>query len=376
VSSNSTGRLIIRAIPDPEVARKVVTFICRHGGNPAPETIAARLATLPLVLSSSMPAASGTRIAAALMELGADAVFLPHQEAVPPQPAVAAPQTGVPANPSHQLPASAQSSAAPPPRPPSPERRPATVPQQAGETLLRSDAPILLLYAFLASLVAMASPVFLLCYVPLALYAIHRACVSLALSVWLRAMFMVGVFVPLANTLLLVVLWMQCTLVLRRQKSTGTGTKDSGGVALAMRLACTPLMLLALSGVSSGILPAEFTSLTESVESQLAKEVKRVAKQFPRTVNKEMRIDSVTAGPDRLLTYNCTMLQYPADRIDSNRLRDAAREKLLKEVCASFDLKLLLKKEVTIAYAFSGNDGKLVTTVTINGCDCRDRAAE
>ncbi len=370
--SHSTGRLLIRAIPDAEVARKVASFICKYGGNPAPETVAARLATLPLVLARSMPAASGRRIATALMELGADAVFLPDPESGAPPPAVAAPPAEVPANPPVQPPAAAQSPAALAPRPPGTERRPATAPRQTGETLLRSDAPILLLYAFLASLVAMASPVFLLCSIPLALYAIHRACVSLASSGWLRAMFMAVVFVPPANTLLLLILWVQCTLILRRQKATGTGVKDSGGVVLALRLACTPLMLLALFGVSSGTLPAEFSSLTESVESQLAKQVKLVAKRFPRTVSKEMRIDSVTAGPDRLLTYNCTMLQYPADRIDANQLRDAAREKLLKEVCASTDLKLLLKKEVTIAYAFSGNDGKLVTTVAVKGCDCRD----
>lgn len=48
------GKLIIRAIPDEEVAQRVAAFICAHSQNMTTEAVFERLKKLPLVLSSTI----------------------------------------------------------------------------------------------------------------------------------------------------------------------------------------------------------------------------------------------------------------------------------------------------------------------------------
>ena len=63
--------------------------------------------------------------------------------------------------------------------------------------------------------------------------------------------------------------------------------------------------------------------------------------------------DTVTAGPGKVLTYNCTLLKYNAGRINAVRFRENMEGAVRKSVCADGELKRFIDEDVTVAYAFS-----------------------
>ena len=78
MAAEGNGKLIIRSIPNEDVAQKVFTFVCANAQNIPPEVVAAKLKKLPLVLSSSISSQAGSRVIQSLAEMGAEAVFIPE----------------------------------------------------------------------------------------------------------------------------------------------------------------------------------------------------------------------------------------------------------------------------------------------------------
>lgn len=363
MSSETRGRLVIRAIPDDATARKVAAYLLIHAAGATPEKVAARLASLPAVLAGSIEPEAGERSARELQELGADAQFIPNRAKAPQSKAHPVP---------HETTAGTHAQACAPP--PGRGRGAAPRPERAAPTRRQQlhDLQILTGYGLLACLVAMASPLFYLVALPFALYAVHTAGRSLAVSGYLRALYLTCVFVPFANALVLLVLAVQATVALRRERGTTGSPADPAPGRLFRQAGFATLMVAALAGGESGVLPSSFSSLAESVETQLKRDVARSAKKFPMTVSKDVRIDNLTAGPDKLLTFNCTLVNVPASRIDHDRFHDTVLPSVTNEVCDGASLRQYLAKGVTVAYAFNGNDGNPVTTVTVTKADCGD----
>jgi hypothetical protein len=358
-AADAKGRLVIRGIPDERTAQRVVELVCRNAAGATPEKVAAMLASLPCVLFPAIAASHGTRAAAALRALGADAAFLPSRapgkEPAAPLPAPKAPPPGE--------------------TEPPPAETKASAPRQAEGTTLLTDAPVLLLYAFLALLVSLASPVAYFVSIPLALYAAHRACVTLNSPTELRAVYLFGAFFPFCNACLMLLLLAQTTLSLRRQmKSCADRPADDGGSTFVMRLVAAPLLVALLLAAYTDMLPKSAGELVEGIESRLERLAARAGKELPRTVNENMRIDNVIAGPGKVLTYNCTLLKYNAGRINAARFRENMEGEIRKNVCSSSELKHFIDEDVRVAYAFSGNDGNPVVTVTVDPEDCRNQA--
>ena len=368
MAPDSPGMLVIRTIPNDEVARRVTDFICSHAAGATPDKVTAGLASLPLVLAGSLPGATGVRLARALQELGADAQFISEAEKAPPTPVVPpAPDTPSPPSPAPSLP--------PRSRPSAPARAPQTArhKEEIGLSSRQQCAHTrtLAIHGLLACMVSMVSPVFYLVSLPFALYAVQRACVCLDVPGYLRTLYLISVFVPFGNILFLLVLVLQTTLALRREKRAVplSGPAANG---IAGELGFAALMIMALLGVQGGFLPASFPSLVESIEKQLQREVARSAKRFPLKMNEDLQIDSLTAGPDLVLTFNCTLLKASAAEISPNRFRKSVQGSLRKNVCSDRGLKQHLAKGVTVSYAFSGNDGNPVTMIATTESDCYD----
>ena len=78
MATQANGKLIIRSIPNEDVAKKVFTFVCANAKTTSPEVVAAKLKKLPMVLSSSISSQAGNRVVQSLAEMGAEAVFVPE----------------------------------------------------------------------------------------------------------------------------------------------------------------------------------------------------------------------------------------------------------------------------------------------------------
>jgi hypothetical protein len=78
MATQANGKLVIRSIPNEDVAQKVFAFVCANAQNISPEVVAVKLKKLPLVLSSSISSGAGSRVIQSLAEMGAEAVFIPE----------------------------------------------------------------------------------------------------------------------------------------------------------------------------------------------------------------------------------------------------------------------------------------------------------
>lgn len=347
------GRLVLEAIPDEAVREKVIALLCRSAAGATPEQVAQRLSSLPLVLSSSVSSSTGTRLAEKLRECGAQAVFIPGLS-----PGAA------------KLPAGPPSGEA---RSAHPRKGAAAAPSPGPE--LPTDAPVLILNAFLAVLVSLFSPVFYVVAIPLALYAVHRSGTVLEIHTEVRGFLLVGSFIPLLNAAILLVLLVMTSLSLRKKaKGLRKAVNDHRLRTLLMRFAVTPLMLIAMLGVFNGSLPDSAEGLVESVETQLKHEAAKFGKDLPRKANDNLTIDSVTAGPGKLLTYNCTLTKLTADRLDVPHFKEAVLPGIRKNVCSSKELKRYIDMDATFAYSFKGEDGLPIATVAIDSIACRQES--
>jgi hypothetical protein len=72
----TTGKLIIRSIPDGKEREQIIDFLCSFAKGVAREAVAARLDTLPLTLSNAMPDDIGNNILISLQNMGADVIFV------------------------------------------------------------------------------------------------------------------------------------------------------------------------------------------------------------------------------------------------------------------------------------------------------------
>ncbi|NVN89843.1 MAG: hypothetical protein HXX11_04500 [Desulfuromonadales bacterium] len=76
MATEANGKVIIRCIPNEEVAQKVFEYVCSNARNTSPEIVAVKLKKLPLVLSSSISPHAGSRVVQTLAEMGAEAAFV------------------------------------------------------------------------------------------------------------------------------------------------------------------------------------------------------------------------------------------------------------------------------------------------------------
>jgi hypothetical protein len=366
------GKVIIRAIPDSVVRDRLVAFICAHAGSATPESVRGRLERLPLVLAGAIDPVRGERLAATLTGLGAGAEFVPGDEApLSPQTAAAACDAAA---------AGAESGGGGDPaasdrQTPRGERRKKAPPTPEQEKLrIALACRIVLIYAILACLVAMSSPLFLIFSAPLALYATHRAVALLEDDLWLRWFFLPGSFVPVLNIAILALMLLRVHLFIRRSTVQPDTIRDElASFRFVCRIGFAALMAIFLLGSANGYLPVSMGEFRESVERMLQKEVEASAKEFPRKVSGELRIESMTAGPAKRLTFNCTLINYRASLVNGDQFRADVRGNIVKEVCGSKEMRHFLDREVIISYAFNGSDGMPITSVDVVNGDCGGR---
>lgn len=352
-----TGKVIIRAVADDAARERVVAFVCAHARNATADGVRRGLARMPLVVAGPLEAGKGERLAVALTGLGADAVFQGDGPAMSSAPA-------------------AGDGGQPPVRPsrPRPERKKPLTPAQAAEAeklRVARNCRLALGYAMLAVLVPMLSPLFFALSLPLALYAAHRSAALLGSDIWLRVVYLPAMFVPVINLVVLALLLFQVQRFIGRSTVSLDRVRDElAGLRFALRAGYAGVMAVFIVGTAGGYLPHSTDALRETVEKKLARAVERSANDFPRRVDRELRIDRMSAGPGRRLTFHCTMLATPSSRIDGERFRTSISSTIVERVCSNREMEYFLTNGVTVAYAFNGSDDLPIATVNVADSDC------
>lgn len=108
--------------------------------------------------------------------------------------------------------------------------------------------------------------------------------------------------------------------------------------------------------------------------------------QLPRMVDELTRLDRMSSGPGRVLTYHYTLVGYyepvanpdgvidPFDRIDPLGIRtdlDGYKARLTQRACESPSTRSFLADKVTIIYRYNDANGRQFFDVTIPPERCR-----
>lgn len=99
MAAATTGKLIIRSIPEGNEREQIIDFLCSFTKGAARESIAAKLESLPLTLGNAIPADIGSKVLASLQDLGAEAMFVYNRVDSPDSPAIAAAPANQPPEP-------------------------------------------------------------------------------------------------------------------------------------------------------------------------------------------------------------------------------------------------------------------------------------
>lgn len=91
------GSLILKAVSTEADEAQLITFLAKRAKNILPEDIPNLIRNAPVVLSRNVPQHIGMAVAGQLQQLGAEAAFIPHQEAPPPAATSPLEETGPPA---------------------------------------------------------------------------------------------------------------------------------------------------------------------------------------------------------------------------------------------------------------------------------------
>lgn len=88
-------------------------------------------------------------------------------------------------------------------------------------------------------------------------------------------------------------------------------------------------------------------------------------------IDSETRIDS-TVVLNKNLQYNITLINYPSFSVSASELNNAFGQTIINNVCAEKRAQTFRKHDVTVSYAYFGNDGKKITTISVLPSQCGD----
>lgn len=107
----------------------------------------------------------------------------------------------------------------------------------------------------------------------------------------------------------------------------------------------------------------------ENIDAALMKAASDMNAGLPMMVDAETRLDS-TMGIDRRFRYNYTLINYAADELDANAIRDSMAPSLNNTVCSTGDMKYFVDNQVPVTYAYYGKNGTEILTITVDTANC------
>lgn len=109
----------------------------------------------------------------------------------------------------------------------------------------------------------------------------------------------------------------------------------------------------------------------EAVDPWLKAIVDELNSQLPATVDRNTRLDTAKAGPDRHITYYYTITTHDVSSLDVNKLRATLIPTSRNKLCTSPNTRALLDAKVTYVYHYNDRSGKFVTRFETSRHDCK-----
>jgi hypothetical protein len=111
-----------------------------------------------------------------------------------------------------------------------------------------------------------------------------------------------------------------------------------------------------------------------TVDETLSKLSAQMNRKMPMTVDRETRLDRVTAEPGHHFIYHYTLTGLRSADINTGEFPKVIKPQLRQRLCESAEMQNFLKNGVTISYLYRSMDGQPVGGVKFAPSDCETKA--
>ena len=107
-----------------------------------------------------------------------------------------------------------------------------------------------------------------------------------------------------------------------------------------------------------------------SVDNVLVKVSTQINRKLPMAVDKDTRLDSVSAVPGRHFIYHYTLVALNGRDVGVGDFDKLVKPQLKSRLCESTEMKNFLKNGVTISYLYKGKDNQPIGGAKFAPSEC------
>jgi hypothetical protein len=127
-----------------------------------------------------------------------------------------------------------------------------------------------------------------------------------------------------------------------------------------------PIQNLFVSMVERSGMPANDVNVDQALQRVAIK----MNQYLPSDVDKETRLDKMTAESGGQLTYHYTLIAVKSDDVNKAKFKNAMEPVLKRRLCASDEMKTFLRHGVNIVYVYRATDIQPVASFKYLPADC------
>lgn len=114
----------------------------------------------------------------------------------------------------------------------------------------------------------------------------------------------------------------------------------------------------------------------KTVDEELKEAAANMNKLTPQTLSDGVRLDSVSALPNKVFKYNYTLTEDVKESVTPEEIeafKSQAKEGAIKSVKTSADMDEFRNNDVTLQYSYSDKNGKLTADFTITPAEYKTK---
>lgn len=150
------------------------------------------------------------------------------------------------------------------------------------------------------------------------------------------------------------------------------------------RIASVAMLLVSVAttnafgaGIVGGLFGGDFGSMmgksmgqSESIEASIKKTVDAINAKGPQMLDESTRMDFVTFGPPRTVTYHHTMVNFYLKDVNRAVFDGEFTNNTRAKVCANQGIKQMFLNNVSFVYEYKTKDGQRIGPVLVNRSHC------
>jgi hypothetical protein len=159
----------------------------------------------------------------------------------------------------------------------------------------------------------------------------------------------------------------------------GGAQSIEGNLMLKSFVSCTLISIAASASAVNMPIQNLFVSMVErsgmpandvTVDQALQRVAIKMNQHLPSEVDKETRLEKMTAEAGKQLTYHYTLVKFQSSDVNRLKFKSAMEPLLKKRLCSSDEMKTFLRNGVNIVYAYRAVDVQPVASFKYSPADC------